>query len=173
MGSFKANGREQGPNRRRAQKQAKRRNSPRLEWLENRLLLTGGDGGNPVWKPSSTNLADVQNGPMANLGGDLINVYETYIHNGGDASKLPAKFPLMQFKGSSVYIGVNDGGGDFNAFTTALTNLGMQISAHQRVVRAGRRLHADHAIAGGRRDAADHERPSAPQTGVQFSGLGE
>src|SRR5947199_10519858 len=125
MGSFKANGGEQGPNRRRTQKQARRRNSPRLEWLENRLLLTGGDGGNPVWKPSSTNLADVQNGPMANLGGTLINVYETYIHNGGDASKLPAKFPLLQFKGSSVFIGVNDGGGDFNAFTTSLSNLGM------------------------------------------------
>ena len=84
MGSFKANGREQGPNRRRAQKQTKRRNFPRLEWLENRTLLDG--GGNPVWKPSSTNLADVQNGPMANLGGDLINVYETYIHSGGNAS---------------------------------------------------------------------------------------
>ncbi len=122
MGSFKANGGEQGPNRRRAQKQAKRRNSPRLESLENRLLLTGGDGGNPVWKPSSTNLADVQNGPMANLGGDLIKVYETYIHSGGNASKLPAEFPLLQFKGSNVFIGVNDGGGDFN---------GLHHGAHQ------------------------------------------
>src|SRR5437588_12125496 len=98
MGSFKANGREQGPNRRRDQKQAKRRNSLRLEWLENRVLLDG--GGNPLWKPTSSNLADVQKGPMANLGADLINVYETYIHSGGDASKLPAEFPLPEFKRS-------------------------------------------------------------------------
>src|SRR3954465_2526928 len=64
MGSFKAGGREQGPNRRRDKKNAKRQGSPRLEWLEGRVLLSGDGGGNPVWKPTSTNLADVQNGPM-------------------------------------------------------------------------------------------------------------
>ena len=129
MGSFKADGRDQGPNRRRDKKNAKRQGFPRLEWLEGRVLLSGGGGGNPVWKPTSTNLADVQNGPMANMGQELIDVYQTFLNSGGDVSQLPAKFPLLQFKGNSVLVGVNSGGGDFNQFTSSLTNLGMQITA--------------------------------------------
>ena len=42
---------------------------------------------------------------------------------------MPAKFPQLQFKGNSVLVGVNSGGGDFNQFTSSLTNLGMQITA--------------------------------------------
>ena len=129
MGSFKAGGREQGPNRRRDKKNARRQGFSRLEWLEGRVLLSGGGGGNPVWKPTSTNLADVQNGPMANMGQDLIGVYQTFLHSSGDVSQLPAKFPLLQFKGNSVFVGVNSGGGDFQQFTSSLTNMGMQITA--------------------------------------------
>ena len=93
------------------------------------FLLSGGGGGNPVWKPSSTNLADVQNGPMANMGSALINVYQTFNNLGGNVSQLAAKHPQLQFKGNSVLVGVNSGGGDFGQFTSSLTNLGMQITA--------------------------------------------
>src|SRR6516225_974039 len=105
MGSFKANGREQGPNRRRDRKQARRQGFLRLESLEERTLLSG----NPVWHPTNNNLADVQNGPMGNLGGDLVNTYEKFLHTQGDVSQLQTQFPLLQFKGNSVLIGVNDG----------------------------------------------------------------
>src|SRR5437764_1045862 len=105
MGSFKANGREQGPKRSRDQKQARRRNSLRLEWLENRLLLSG--GGNPYYLPTTTNVSDVEHGPMANMGSDLINVYESSLNAHGNASGLPAKFPLLKFQNNSVMIGLN------------------------------------------------------------------
>ena len=73
MGSFKANGREQGSRERRNIKHARRRGLLNLEWLlEERVLLS------VVWHPTSTNLADVENGPMANLGGQLINLYEAF-----------------------------------------------------------------------------------------------
>ena len=39
--------------------------------LEIRRLLSGG----PTWKPTDTNLLDAQNGPMANLGPDVVKVY--------------------------------------------------------------------------------------------------
>ena len=80
MGSFKTNGREQGPKGRRTAKPGKRRGFPRLEVLEERQLLSGGT----PWHPTSTNLADVQNGPMANLGSQLINLYEAF--QGGPTS---------------------------------------------------------------------------------------
>ena len=99
MGSFKADGREQGPNRRRDKKNAKRRGFPRLEWLEGRTLLSGGGGGNPVWKPTSTNLADVQNGPMANMGSELINVYQTFLNSGGDVSQSAGQVPASSVQG--------------------------------------------------------------------------
>ncbi len=65
MGSFKANGRKLGSRERRNVKLARRRGELKLEWLEERTLLST----LVHWHPTSTNLADVQNGPMANLGG--------------------------------------------------------------------------------------------------------
>ena len=51
---------------------------PQLEPVERRLLLTTYSGTSldaQPWTRPTTNLADVQNGPMANAGQDLINVY--------------------------------------------------------------------------------------------------
>ena len=62
MGSFKANGREQGPNRRRNTKSSKRRGFLRLECLEERQLLS------TAWVPTSTNLADAQQRPDGERG---------------------------------------------------------------------------------------------------------
>jgi hypothetical protein len=131
MGSFKANGREQGPNRRRNFKQARRRGFLSLESLESRTLLTGPSTQSlvPLWTPTSTNVRDAVHGPMANLGSDLVNVYASYLDHNGNASGLPAQFPDMVFKGSTVALDLKSLGGDFNAYTTSLDNLGMQITA--------------------------------------------
>ena len=104
---------------------------PQLEPVERRLLLTTYPGtslGAQPWHATSTNLADVQNGPMANAGQDLINVCQALQDNGGDAAKLPGQFPLLMFQGDMVNVGVN-GIGDYNTFLTSLRDFGMQISA--------------------------------------------
>ena len=47
----------------------------------------------PLWTPTSTNLLDAQNGPMANLGVELVNIYAAYTQGGTSAANLPAEFP--------------------------------------------------------------------------------
>ena len=121
MRSFKANGREQGSRERRNIKHARRRGLLNLEWLlEDRVLLSD------VWHPTSTNLADVENGPMANLGGPLINLYEAFQGGQTNSSALAKQFPLDQFQGDSVLVGLT-AYTDFQGFKTSLGNLGMQI----------------------------------------------
>src|SRR5271157_2394160 len=123
MGSFKANGREQGSREHRTTKLARRRGLLMLEWLlEERVLLSTV----ARWQPTSPNLADVENGPMANLGGQLISLYEAF--QGGESSSvaLASQFPLDQFQGDSVLVGLT-AYTDFQAFKTSLGNLGMQI----------------------------------------------
>ena len=122
MVSFKANGQEERPERRRDRSSTRRRRVLNVEAMEGRVLLTA----NPVWKPSSTDLGDVQNGPMANLGGNLIRVYQAYQAAHGDASRLPGQFPYLQFKGSSVLIGLT-AYTNYGAFEQQVRNLGMQV----------------------------------------------
>src|SRR5271157_245500 len=125
MRSFKANGREQGSNGRRNKKQARRQSFRWLEPLESRTLLSVG---NPYYTPTTTNLADAEHGPMANLGADLVNIYETYENSGATAAALAAKYPAYEFNGSSVMIGLNSNT-DFSGLQTQVTNLGMQVVA--------------------------------------------
>ncbi len=121
MGSFKANGREQGSRERRNIKHARRRGLLNLEWLlEERVLLS------VVWHPTSTNLADVENGPMANLGDQAISLYEAFQGGQTNCSALAKQFPLDQFQGDSVLMGLT-ASTDFQGFETSLSNLGMQI----------------------------------------------
>ena len=96
MGSFKGYGRPEQPSRRRSQKTPKRNGLPRIEFLEDRRLLSGGRTPTipaPLWTPTSTNLFDAQNGPMANLGVGSVNVYKAYVQSGGNTSQLAAEFP--------------------------------------------------------------------------------
>ena len=124
MGSFMNNGKGENSQGRRGGK-SRRRGFPTVESLESRLLLDGGGNG---WKPTTTNIGDVQNGPMANLGGQLISVYQTYLHDGGDAVQVAKAFPLFQFQGNKIRIDVTGNNtGDFNAYVTALKNLGMDV----------------------------------------------
>jgi hypothetical protein len=95
----------------------------KLEALEERALLS------TTWIPGTTNLADVQNGPMANAGQDLIAVYQASLGSSG-TSNLASQFSTIQFQGSSVGINTNwNGTGSFGDYITALKNLGMQVTA--------------------------------------------
>src|ERR1700677_4054334 len=105
MGSFKRNGQSQGPNRRRNKSNAKRHAFlVGLEPLESRRLLsgTGGESTTPLWTPTSTNLFNAQNGPMANLGVQLVNVYQAYVDGNGNTSSLQAEFPTVEFQNGEV-----------------------------------------------------------------------
>ena len=131
MGSFKGYGRPEQPSRRRNQKNPKRNDLPRIEFLEERRLLsTTPESGipAPLWTPTSTNLFDVQNGPMANLGQQLIGIYQSYVDSGGNTSQLAAQNPLIEFNNGMVGIQVKSLGGSFSAFTSQLTNLGMDVT---------------------------------------------
>src|SRR5438309_5982739 len=95
MGSFMAKGRNQGPNRRRGSRHSMKRSGfPKVEFLENRQLLSGGDPTvlpAPYWKPTSSDIGDVQHGPMANMGEYLIGVYESFLTHQGQTSQLASQ----------------------------------------------------------------------------------
>ena len=123
MGSFKRDGRNQGSDRRRGNKAQTPSLELRVESLEGRTLLNA-----TPYVPTTTNLADIHNGPMANAGQDLINLYQGYLHNGGDASSLAKQYTLLDIKGSSVNVGVT-AYGSLSSLQTTLKNLGMEITA--------------------------------------------
>ena len=125
MRSFKANGREQGSNGRRNQKQARRQSFLWLEPLEDRTLLSVG---NLYYTPTTTNLADAEHGPMADLGASLVNIYEAFENSDASAATLAAKYPAYEFQGSSVMIGLNSYS-NFSGLQTQAANLGMQVVA--------------------------------------------
>ena len=129
MGSFKRDGQGQGPNRRRSKSSPKRQGFLGIESLESRRLLTGGGQTLPApyFIPTSSDISNVQNGPMANMGEYLIGVYESYLSHQGQTSQLPGEYPLLQFQGDSVLIAVNSLGGDFSQFQTSLQNLGLKV----------------------------------------------
>ena len=131
MGSFMAKGRDQGPKRRRGNRHTMKRSGfPKVEFLEERQLLSGPDQTPPpLWTPTSTNLFDAQNGPMANLGVGSVAVYQAFVQGQGNTSGLAAEFPTVEFNNGLVGLQVKSLGGDFTQFVTSLQNLGMEISA--------------------------------------------
>ena len=128
MGSFKAGGSDKGPDRRRGKHQAKRKGFPKLEWLEGRLLLASNPalGGNPVWAPTTSNVADIQHGPMANMGGELATLYNR-AKGGADIPLLTTEFPDLQIQNGSVLIGLTTWG-DLSSLQSSVVNLGMKIT---------------------------------------------
>lgn len=123
MGSFKGNGQNQGSERRRQGREQRRRGALRVETLEGRVLL---DGSGYSWKPTTTDLRDVKNGPMANLGQDFINLYQDFL-KGVQPGQLQQAYPAVMFQGNMVGIQLK-GLGDFTSFQTSLRNLGMNIT---------------------------------------------
>ena len=124
MGSDKRKGRNNRPDRRSSDPRRGRVEAPWVELLENRRLLT-------LYVATSTDLYDVQHGPMANLGASLIDVYHSYanyVNSGSSGTFVPALHDSIQFRGTSVGVDVR-GLGNFAATEASLTGLGMTITA--------------------------------------------
>jgi large repetitive protein len=128
MGSFKAFGRNRGPKGRKGHQYPRRQGLPRIESLESRRLLSGSTTPAGHWTPTDTNLFDVQNGPMANLGAGLVGVYQTFVESGGNTSQLAAEYPKYEFDNGMVGMSVRSLDGDFSQFLTQLADAGMQIT---------------------------------------------
>src|ERR1700733_15184799 len=98
MASFKGYDREDVQKQRQGQRKRRRNGIPRIEFLEDRQLLSGVTGTTPppLWTPTNTNLLDAQNGPMANLGVNAVGVYKAFIDSGGNTSDLAAEFPSIE-----------------------------------------------------------------------------
>jgi large repetitive protein len=134
MGSNKGNGRGQGPDRRRGggsprrrgAEGQKRRGFPRIESLEDRTLLDANTS-SIIWHPTDTNTADVKNGPLANSGQLLVNLYQAFQQN-SDSGQLAKQFPLMYIGNGEIGVDIK-GTGDLTSFVQSLTNLGMQVTA--------------------------------------------
>lgn len=123
MGSFKRFGQGQGPDRRRGGKG--RRGFPNVESLEGRTLLSI-----TPWKPTSTDLANVKAGPMANEGATLIAVYQAYLNNGKNAAALATQFPTLNWNNGKVAIQANAlDAASFSGLTAALKNVGMDVTS--------------------------------------------
>jgi large repetitive protein len=134
MGSFKGYGRQDGPKRRRGDKNPKRRGYPSLEILEPRRLLSGGTNNStttpgPYWTPTSTNLFNAQDGPMANLGTEPVSIYQAYIQSGGNTSELPSQFPDVMFQNGMVGMNLKSLNGDFSQFESQVIEAGFQVTA--------------------------------------------
>ncbi len=129
MGSFKANKRNQGPDRRRGSAGQRNRDLLRFEHLEQRTLLDASTPVGPLpWQSTSSNVSDVKNGPMANAGADLIKVYQSFQSSGGNGGQVAAAYPGIMITGNSVGVDIK-ATGNFNNFVTTMQNAGMQVTA--------------------------------------------
>ena len=140
MASFKGNGRGEGPKRHNGNPRRRRQGGLGMEALEQRRLLAS----NPTvpWHPTSGNLADAQNGPMANLGGDLVQIYQDYLNyekGGAVGSFTTPESKRIEVVGTTVGIDIR-GTGSLQTFEQALVGLGMKVtatSAKQNLVEGG------------------------------------
>lgn len=129
MGSFKANKRNQGPDRRRGSAGQRNRDLLRFEHLEQRTLLDASTPVGPLpWQSTSSNVSDVKNGPMANAGADLIKVYQSFQNSGGNGGQVAAAYPGIMITGNSVGVDIK-ATGNFNNFVTTMQSVGMQVTA--------------------------------------------
>jgi hypothetical protein len=127
MGSFNGNGHDR--NVRRQRQASKRRALLNMESLENRALLSIGDG--PIPQPTNADIADVKHGPMARAGGQLLKIYQEFQAHPNDWDKRGpevARATFVDIQADRVGVDVS-AVGDFDAARTALRNLGMQITA--------------------------------------------
>ena len=129
MGSFKGNGRGKGSKPRNDRARLRRQGHPDLESLETRRLLTGGGS---TWTPTDpNNLLDAQNGPMANLGPDVVKVYGEYLTYEAAGAKGAFTSPLssqIHIKGTTIGLDVK-GSGNFGTFESALQTIGMTVTS--------------------------------------------
>ena len=131
MGSDKRNGRDdRGKGRGKFDPRRNRIGLPGLEGLENRRLLA-------TWQPTSQDIYDVQNGPMANLGANLVGIfreYNNYLQTGAQGVYTPAAAKTVVFRGTNVGVDVR-GIGDFGTFQQSLQALGMNITGTSEAIK--------------------------------------
>ena len=128
MGSNNDNGRgRDGDRKRRGRLRATR---PSIEGLENRRLLAGG----PTWTPTSVDLADAKNGPLANSGAVLVKVYQDYLRYAQTgATNNFSTSPLNTQRNSGMkflgdYVGVSaQAYGDLGQYIVEASKLGLVI----------------------------------------------
>jgi hypothetical protein len=84
----------------------------------------------PVPNPAAnSNPADIQNGPLAKAGQDLITIYEEFEQQGGSATFTSSEAGVVKIVGTSVGVDVHSSGGSFANLVSAMTALGMQVQA--------------------------------------------
>ena len=135
MASFNDKRRGEGPKRRLDDPRRRRASVLAMERLENRRLLTGGGltpgGGGPTWHPTDTNLLDAHNGPMANLGTEVVQAYSQYLNwvaAGAKGSFTPTVSPSIVLKPN--YIGLEVRGyGSFSTFVSSLQADGFTVTS--------------------------------------------
>ncbi len=89
-------------------------------------MLAGPSDDAPLFRPTSQDVNDVKNGPLAKAGGELITVYRDFLQSPQGGPINTSLRPFLQFRGNSVGVDVK-GFGDFNTFQAALRNVGMDI----------------------------------------------
>ena len=102
----------------------RRRQLPiQLEGLEDRRLLAAS-----AWKATSTDIYDVQNGPMANIGASLIYLYRDFANNGAHTGYTPIFKDIIQTRGTTVGVDVR-ASGSLASLQQAVATLGMKVTA--------------------------------------------
>jgi len=71
----------------------------------------------------------VKNGPLAKAGQTLISIYEEYQQQGAGTTFTSSQAGFVLIQGTNVGVDIQSAGGDFNAFVSQLTKLGMQVRA--------------------------------------------
>jgi hypothetical protein len=83
----------------------------------------------------TTNPGDVQNGPLAKAGQDLIALYQQF--QAGGTTSTSTGNGAIRIVGTSVGVDIRSAGGDFNSLVAAMTSLGMKVetkSAGQGII---------------------------------------
>ena len=76
MASHKDSGRDRNAGRK--ARERRRQILPSMDHLEDRRLMAVPGSLPPTWVPTSTDLNDAHNGPLAKAGTDLVHVYHDY-----------------------------------------------------------------------------------------------
>lgn len=78
---------------------------------------------------TTTNPDDIQNGPLAKAGQDLITIYEEFQQQGAGTTFSSSEAGLVEIAGTSVGVDVHAAGGSFASVVSAMTALGMKVQA--------------------------------------------
>jgi len=78
---------------------------------------------------TTTDPGNIQNGPLAKAGQDLITLYEDFQKQGGSATFTSSEQGVVRIVGTSVGVDVHSAGGNFGSLVSAMTALGMQVQA--------------------------------------------